>query len=318
MRVWRVIFFLILGVLLFPWDVFRPVGAAKPTPAAAFGLRKTENAQTLLSPFWGPQIRQWSIYIGLLSHEYGVDPDLIAAIIENESNGTEDVVSEAGAIGLMGVMPYGPELQSRPSAESLLNPYTNLNWGVAILTDILQQSGGDVYAALAAYNAGWEFADTAVPHQYAARVLDDYGRAIVARNGISPDIASRWTLAIEIHVGYVSNESLLILGDQPLSGLQMFGEHVVFDRVGENGRAYFVKGYAVPIALVVPLNTPPVLFGNSNTIEAQLQTRLGEAIEKMPNSSSHVLIACLPSLNRLRGHASTRWFAPSNCPSSQR
>ena len=31
-------------------------------------------------------------------------------------------------------------------------------------------------------------------------------------------------------------------------------------------------------------------------------------------ANPHIIMACLPSLSRLRGQASTRWFAPSQCP----
>ncbi len=317
MRFWRIAFVLIFGILLLPLDSFDPVDAARPTPGVAYGLNKNDTPQTILSPVWSADIRQWSVYIGLFAAEYGVDPDLIAAVIEEESHGKQDVISAAGAVGLMGVMPSGPGLESRPSTEALLVPAVNLRWGVAILTDVIHQSGGDIYAALAAYNGGWEYVDLAITQQYAANVLDEYGRAVAARSGISPDIATRWTMAIEIRRGYVSNEPLLILGEQPVSGLQMYGEHVVFDAVDVNGRSYYIKAYAVPLALVVPLGQT-VSYGSGDTLEVQLWERTGEIVEKVPNGNPAVLIACLPSLSRLRGHVSTRWFQPSYCPFSHR
>jgi hypothetical protein len=314
MRFLRITFVVVIVITLSPLPAFPGTANA----AVSSGLRKAENVESLLSPVWGPSIRQWSSHIGVLADAYGLDPDFIAAVIHEESNGYEGGISRAGAVGLMGVMPAGPGLEWRPSTEELTNPATNLRWGVAILAEVVRQSGGDISSALAAYSGGWEYANSRVPRNYAARVLDGYGRAVAARSQVSPDIAAQWTVAIQIRRGDVPKESLLILGNQPLSGLHTYGEHTVYDYIDQSGRSYYVKGYAVPVALIVPLNTDTTRYGRGDTIEVELQARLGETSLKMANSNPHVLIACLPSLSRLRGHASTRWFAPSFCPSWHR
>jgi len=265
---------------------------------------------------WGPTIQQWSDYIGVLAVANGLDPDFIAAVVWEESNGQPEIVSSAGAVGLMGVMSSSPGLEWRPSTEDLQNPTINLRWGVAILAEIVRQSGGDLYSALAAYSGGWEQVNSKVPRDYAASVLDNYGRAVVVRNGQSPDIASQWTIAVEIKRGYVPPEKLLVLGQQPLSGLYLFGKHLVYDYVDEAGNAYYITGYAVPVALVVPLDFTVDGRDSDNSEESNFtQTTPALTNEKTANRSPHVLIACLPSLSRLRGQASTRWFAPSQCPS---
>lgn len=284
---------------------------------AGVGLQKREAHTPVLSSIWDGNIRQWSAHIGVVAYQYDLDPDLIAAVIHEESNGDHDVVSRAGAVGLMGVMPSSPGLEFRPTPEELMDPDTNLNWGVAILAEILRQSGGDFYSALAAYSGGWEQVNQRVPRQYAAEVLNSYGRAVAVRNGISPDIASSWTVAIEMRHGNVVDEPLLVLGDQPLSGLQVYGEHVIYRFTDELGRVYLLKAYAVPVALVVPL-ADGVAFGPGDALETQLYARLGQEVTKVDTSNDQVLMACLPSLGRLRGRVSTRWFAPSQCPAWHR
>jgi hypothetical protein len=180
---------------------------------------------------------------------------------------------------------------------------------------VIRQSGGDLASALAAYSGGWDQVDSRVPQEYAASVLNNYGRAIVSRSGISPDIANQWTIAIDMRRGYVTNEDLLILGDQPVSGLWTYGEHIVFDYVDQSGQAYYVRGYAVPVALVVPMmEEEETAVFNSNQLELELQARLNTTDLKIANHNPRVILACLPSLGRLRGLNSTRWFAPSNCP----
>lgn len=313
LRIALSILFIFIGSLVLVNAPAKPVRAA-----GSEGLKKNEQMPVILSPVWGPAIEQWSTHIGVLAEAHGLDADFIAAVIKEESNGDHRVVSRAGAVGLMGVMPTGPGLEWRPSAEELMNPATNLRWGVAILSEIIRQSGGDLYAALAAYSGGWEQVDSRVPRRYAADVLDQYGRAVAARNGVSPDIASQWTLAVQLRNGNVPDGSLLVLGDQPFSGLQTYGEHTVYNYVDQSGRAYYVKGYAVPVALIIPLGENAELFGKADVLEEELQTRLGRINAKMNKGNPHVLIACLPSLSRLRGRASTRWFAPSYCPSWHR
>ncbi|HEX6386873.1 MAG TPA: transglycosylase SLT domain-containing protein [Anaerolineae bacterium] len=315
---WRMVVLLLVAFVL---SAVATIGPAKTAEAAeSYASGKQAEPGTLLAPVWDPLVRQWAPQIVVLADAYGLDPDFIAAVIKAESNGITDGVSRAGAVGLMGVMPAGPGMEWRPSIEELKNPSTNLRWGVAILAEIIRQSGGDLYAALAAYSGGWEHANSRVPRKYAARVLDYYGRAVVGRNGQSPDIATQWTLAIELRKGHVPKESLLVLGDQPISGLHTYGEHTVYSYVDRSGQAYYVKGFAVPVALVVPPDPDPgsVSFGRGDALEPHLQARLGEVQVKIANSNPRVLIACLPSLSRLRGHVSTRWFAPSDCPSWHR
>ncbi len=293
-----------------------PLKTVQAVPAAAPAHQV--GTPTALSPIWGSSIRRWSSYIAALSDFYGLDPDFIAAVIDEESNGDPLAVSRVGAVGLMGIMPAGPGLEWRPPADALENPSTNLRWGVAILAEIVRQSGGDLYAALAAYSGGWSQAERGVPREYAARVLNNYGRAVAQRSGISPDIASQWTLAVEIRQGDVPNDALLVLGDQPISGLLTYGEHIVYNYIDQSGRAYYVKAYAVPVALVMPVGDNGTASAAADSLEMQLQARLNQTAVKISESNPGIIEACLPSLSRLRGRASTRWFAPSYCPSWHR
>ncbi len=313
MKVWNGLSLLVLMTVVFALGQSQAAFAAPPAHVPA------QEDEPIISDIWGPAVQQWEFHIGVLSEEYGLDPDFIAAVIKEESDGDHRATSQKGAVGLMGVMPTGPGMEFRPSADDLANPAINLRWGVAILADVVRQAGGDLYAALAAYNGGWENVDDRVPRRYATSVLNNYGRAIALRNDISPDIAAQWTIAIELRHGNMPNESLLVLGTQPVSGLRTYGEHMIYDYVDSDGNAYYVKGYAVPVALVASVETETQVFGDSDEVEASLQARLGdESGVKHDTSNPRVLLACLPSLERLRGHGSTRWFAPSDCPAGDR
>ncbi len=280
-----------------------------PSPAQA---QEAIVDEPTLSPMWKPLVQQWSSYIYTMAESSGLDPDFIAAVINEESNGDPSVVSHAGAVGLMGVMPTGPGLEWRPSQEELKNPMVNLRWGVAILSEVVKQSGGDLYAALAAYSGGWDQVESRVPRAYAATVLDKYGRAVLIRHGLSPDIAAQWTIAIELTRGNVPDSSLLVLGDQPLSGLHTYAEHLIFNYVDDDGQAFYIRGYVVPVALVVPLD-PDTGAPAPQDLSAS-ESSLDQAAGSQTSLNPRVLLACLPSLSRLRGHVSTRWFAPTDCP----
>ncbi|MEM7114249.1 MAG: lytic transglycosylase domain-containing protein [Chloroflexota bacterium] len=312
-RFLRIAFIIFVGAALAMLGLNSHATSISATPTK--GLKRAESKPAILASIWAPSIQQWSPQIAQIAQQYGLDPDFLAAVMAEESDGDPHAVSYVGAIGLMGIMPTGPGLEWRPSPDELKDPLTNLRWGGAILAEIITQSGGDLFAALTAYSGGWEHANSRVPRAYAASVLDAYGRAIAMRNGISPDIASQWTVAIEINQGNVPTESLMILGQQPISGLRMYGEHTVYDHYDESGRSLYVKGYAVPVALIQPADVYETNFGSDQEIELQLMLRLGEESPKIvKNSNPNVLIACLPSLSRLRGRVSTRWFAPSQCP----
>ncbi|MCP4360335.1 MAG: lytic transglycosylase domain-containing protein [Chloroflexi bacterium] len=303
-RLFAIMLAVCIAVLLFVLLIPANQMGARPLP---------QTTPAALSPIWSPSIQQWSTHIHILAKTHGLDPDFIAAVIKEESNGQANLVSPAGAVGLMGVMPSSPGLEWRPATDDLKNPAINLRWGVAILADVVRQSGGDLYSALAAYTGGWDQVESRVPRAYAAQVLDNYGRAIIVRNGQSPDIASQWTIAIEKRYGYVPNESLLVLGPSPLSGLHLYGKHIVYDYVDQSGKSYYIIGYAVPVALVAPLppNSQPGLLTGGVVLTTM---DYSDVPTKTGGNNPHVLMACLPGLDRLRGQTSTRWFAPSQCP----
>ena len=85
------------------------------------------------------------------SAQYGVDKDLILAIIKQESNFNPNAVSSAGAKGLMQLMDFNSE------AYGVNNPFDideNINAGVKHIKSYLDLYDGNVEMALMAYNAG--------------------------------------------------------------------------------------------------------------------------------------------------------------------
>jgi soluble lytic murein transglycosylase len=92
--------------------------------------------------------------------EKDLDPALIAAVIYAESRFSGDQTSEAGARGLMQVTPATARAIADQSGgvtfrvADLANSDINIRYGSYHLRDLLDQYGGNLIAALAAYNAG--------------------------------------------------------------------------------------------------------------------------------------------------------------------
>jgi hypothetical protein len=124
------------------------------------------------------------IPFGQLIHEksekYGVDPALVAAVIEQESRFKPRAVSPVGARGLMQLMPRTGVWMG---ARNLYDPQENIDAGVKYIKYLDERFEGDLTLTLAAYNAGEgnvkryrgvpPFRET---RQYVKKVKDNYDR----------------------------------------------------------------------------------------------------------------------------------------------
>jgi soluble lytic murein transglycosylase-like protein len=83
---------------------------------------------------------------------YALPPALVLAIIHLESEYRADARSSAGALGLMQVMPFWPRDLGFRFGADLTDRATNLRYGTWVLRNALDDTGGDVRAALLRYN----------------------------------------------------------------------------------------------------------------------------------------------------------------------
>jgi soluble lytic murein transglycosylase len=92
--------------------------------------------------------------------EWGLDPIMLAAVIRQESAFETDIVSHAGAVGLMQVMPTTGKGLARTHGPAsfhetnLTAPEVNLHLGAAFFVDMSARYDGDLPLVLSAYNAG--------------------------------------------------------------------------------------------------------------------------------------------------------------------
>jgi soluble lytic murein transglycosylase-like protein len=82
----------------------------------------------------------------------GIDPQVIFALIEVESNFRADAVSHAGAIGLMQVMPFWTKVLSNGNVKQLYEPRVNIRYGCLILRHYLDMENGNFDRAFGRYN----------------------------------------------------------------------------------------------------------------------------------------------------------------------
>ncbi|MGE8205231.1 lytic transglycosylase domain-containing protein [Heyndrickxia sp. NPDC080065] len=85
------------------------------------------------------------------SEQYSLPPELIKSIIHQESSFQSNAVSNAGAAGLMQLMPSTAESLG---VTDVFDPEQNVMAGSKYLKNMLDRYNGDIELALAAYNAG--------------------------------------------------------------------------------------------------------------------------------------------------------------------
>lgn len=100
------------------------------------------------------QIRQYA-------EEYELDPYLVQSIMRCESSNDPDAVSDAGAIGLMQIMPdtgvwiaHKLDLDAVYTQEMLYDPDVNIEFGCWYLRFLNGRFNGNTKQIIAAYNAG--------------------------------------------------------------------------------------------------------------------------------------------------------------------
>ena len=114
------------------------------------------------------------------AERHQVDPALVRAVIETESNWNPSAVSRKGALGLMQLIPTTAQ---RFGANNAFSPKQNVDAGVKYLKTLLERYNGNLDLALAAYNAGEGAVDRAhgIPsfretQNYVQRVQEAYYR----------------------------------------------------------------------------------------------------------------------------------------------
>ena len=104
-----------------------------------------------LGPHAGPFTPQLESLIAKHAAANGLDPDVVRAVVQQESSGNPRDVSAAGAQGLMQLM---PETGRMYGVTDPFDPEQNISAGTRHLSNLMREFKNDLPTALAAYNAG--------------------------------------------------------------------------------------------------------------------------------------------------------------------
>jgi soluble lytic murein transglycosylase-like protein len=123
---------------------------------------------------------------------YGVNPTLIRAVIQVESDFNPNTVSAKGARGLMQLI---PATAKRYGVDKIHDPEQNIRGGVRYLSDLMAMFSGDLPRVLAAYNAG--------------------ENAVIRHGGIPPyqETATYVKRALTVYYGRPYGQAVMFAGD---------------------------------------------------------------------------------------------------------
>ena len=117
-------------------------------------------------------IMQWCDLVTAYARKRDLPPDLVAAVMLQESGGNHQAYSHSGAVGLLQVMPRdglaaaficanGPCFAKRPSMDELYDPEFNIEYGTGMLANLYAKYGNyrETLRAYGPGDAGYTYAD---------------------------------------------------------------------------------------------------------------------------------------------------------------
>ena len=113
----------------------------------------TKQAEEIKSSLNKSKLKHILIYIEALCWEYGVDYEMVKAVIQTESDWNHKAVSTSGAIGLMQVLPSTAMSEFKTPEKDLYDPYVNVTVGIKYLSK-LNKHFDDMESTLTAYSHG--------------------------------------------------------------------------------------------------------------------------------------------------------------------
>lgn len=132
-------------------DAQAPQTSNEVSPLLKTGnVLSSNNLNAKPVPTFSP-VSPFEHYIQEASAKNQLDPKLVKAVIQQESNFKTNHVSRKGAKGLMQLM---PETAKILGVQDLFDPRENIHAGTRYLRTMLEHFHWDIEYALAAYNAG--------------------------------------------------------------------------------------------------------------------------------------------------------------------
>jgi soluble lytic murein transglycosylase-like protein len=137
----------VCAIALFALASSARAASAQVFEVSAGAMRRVDTVEPRNVPT-GP--RAMPEEVRAVAARYGLAPELLDAVARQESGYRADVVSRAGAVGVMQLTPA----TARALGVDPRDPVANLNGGAAYLRALLDRFDGRIDLVLAAYNAG--------------------------------------------------------------------------------------------------------------------------------------------------------------------
>lgn len=160
---------------------------------------------------------RYSALISRAAKKYKIDPKLLSAVIQVESQFNPQAVSRTGAVGLMQLM---PETAKQLGVQNRYDPSQNIEGGAKYLRYLIERFEGNLEHAIASYNAGPlnvekygkvpPFKET---KRYVTKVFDIY------KGKKNIDLAKNGGNTI---YRYKLDDGTIVYTDHPMSGPQKF------------------------------------------------------------------------------------------------
>lgn len=127
-----------------------PIANSKLT-GDAVGASDASSSKTKDSSAASVSAADLEDYFAEAAAAYNVDINLLKAIARAESNFNPNASSQAGAMGVMQLM---PSTASSLGIDNAYDAHDNIMGGAKVIAENLERYNGDISLALAAYNAG--------------------------------------------------------------------------------------------------------------------------------------------------------------------
>ena len=149
-------------------------------------LSKSDKDEAcFLHPNFPAKVKIWCVWIESYANLNQLDPNLVAALITQESAGDPNASSVSGAVGLLQIMPNDPKVSSficeggpcfadRPSTVELLDPRFNIYYGTKLFAGLVSRYGNlrDALKAYGPMDAGYDYADKVLKIYHSSQDFD--------------------------------------------------------------------------------------------------------------------------------------------------
>lgn len=139
-------------------------------------VEKVDTSTMNQPKLWAvPLEEELQLHIADLCEGYHIQPELVLAVIEQESQYNPEAIGDSGnSLGLMQIQPrWHSKRMQQLGCDDLLDPYQNVTVGVDILAEKLAK--GSTEWALMAYNGGNQYADAL----QARGEVSEYAEAVI-------------------------------------------------------------------------------------------------------------------------------------------